>query len=800
MIFLSKWSACLLTGLALLCAPALTQAQTLDQRLMEQLQGEFADYFAAVQAGDADTADSTADEIARISDHAELLALIEGGQLDPAQLDAAFANPVTQGSAGRLLNLIIDARAAAVEELYEDFGHYVLVARLDLAAASLQRLMNDADDATLLRVVETSRHDDQPLIQLQRFGQDGAELAAQALARLEAARRAQATDPTRIRANIRSLSGNQLQRRNATERLRAAGPYSAPLLLETLVDQERVREHPYISQAIVEIGQPLVAPLSAALPHLDPVTAGQVGQALGQIGDPAALPAIQLVLGHDALGSQTQRILSTARDTLAAAAGSNANASAAQMFTDLSARMDRVAVRGEDLPGIDPARNAGIVWTWNEQTNSLVDIAVPTEVFANVLAYRAAEQALAMQGNLDEALTLSLVSNFRRENSLPDGAEDRSYPASNKEAMFYAVLAGPQRLLDVLDVALADADTALALDALAALDATAGTHRLTSQGPNQPLLRALNYPDRRVRFLAAEAMAEALPTTSFEGLDRVMPALSEAVRQSADPMVLVIGSAATTRNEVLAQVEAAGFKAVGATSLSDAGPQLATLPGVDLLVVTGTASEVNQAVSASSRDYRMASAPVVGVVPPAELILIARAAEENPRLTAVDTNQSASEAFAQTLTAAHSAQSSSPIGEEESLAMAMRSAELLHQIGVADTVLSADEAVPALIAGLEDDREALAIAIARSLSVAPGQDAQRALASASLDATGQKQLAFLAALADSARRFGNQLTAPQVNQLADLVQSDDATISLAAATAFGALSLSTGDVTEVVTP
>src|SRR5690606_25830707 len=112
---------------------------------------------------------------------------------------------------------------------------------------------------------------------------------------------------------------------------------------------------------------------------------------------------------------------------------------------------------GQEIPGYDAAEGVGVVWAYADDVG-LVPVPVPGAVYGDVLAMRAAERALQLDPSLDRALSLHLMANLRRENNLPEGAQDPSYSPDRQEATFYALLAGPARLQDVLAQALTDRD------------------------------------------------------------------------------------------------------------------------------------------------------------------------------------------------------------------------------------------------------------------------------------------------------------------------------------------------------
>ena len=114
---------------------------------------------------------------------------------------------------------------------------------------------------------------------------------------------------------------------------------------------------------------------------------------------------------------------------------------------------------------------------------------------------------------------------------------------------FYATVFGPEIAQHVLGKALADHDTSLALDAIAALARTAGGESAL-QGNDQPLVSAMYYPDRRVQYESAMTLAATLPANSFAGDYRVVPLLASAVRSGDEMFAIVIGDDEEARREM----------------------------------------------------------------------------------------------------------------------------------------------------------------------------------------------------------------------------------------------------------
>src|SRR5262249_36582003 len=145
---------------------------------------------------------------------------------------------------------------------------------------------------------------------------------------------------------------------------------------------------------------------------------------------------------------------------------------------------------------------------------------------------------------------------------------------------------GPMYVNPVLARALDENDAALALRAIDALEATAGSNGLVPGGENAPLVRALSHPDRSVRFRAAFALAGANPAAQFPGFYRVVPILAEAVGSTGSPTAIVVGNENTV-NKIAGTLRegAAHYTVFAASGLNDAISQARRAPSFDLIVV-----------------------------------------------------------------------------------------------------------------------------------------------------------------------------------------------------------------------
>lgn len=684
-------------------------------------------------------------------------------------------------------------------QLWDDFNHYTLIARPDLAAAAGTALLGAAQPGELLDVVEASdfKDWDRTLERAQKMD-EVRDVAAQLAQTIQQARIDRSREDTRIAANIDVLDDGKRAFTEATERLRAAGQYAAPQLLATLLDDAKTAQHPFVLSAIVAIGRPLVYPLSVALPDVPAVTQQQLARALAEIGYPLALPYMKQVIENPKTNASAKQTVQSAYDVIARQVRAPANATAADLFYQLGLNEYDAATRGDKPIGFDAATGKGLVWAYIGE-GGLVPTPVPGEIFGDVLALRDAQKALQLSPAMDKALTLWLLANLRRENRLPEGQTDPSYAGHLQPASYYAMLAGPQRQHEVLNRALDDQDTALALDAIAALAATAGPDALVNQsGPIQPLIRAVSYPDRRVRYTAALALANARPKATFADAHRVMPVLAEALRQTDTKYAVVVATTGDAANALRAGVAELGYEAYADTTLDPLRAAIATLPGVDLLVVSGDADTVEALVKSTATDYKLGSVPVLAVVTPGDQLELGRRMANQTRLTTTvkgDTAQlrSAVETSSRSL-------SGEPITGDEAASFASQSVGALAvTVLEGNGVLNPMDAQPALIAALADERTEIAVGASGVLAMFDSSDAQRAIAAAALaTADPAVQVAMLNNLAVSANTFGNRLDAAQTKGLHELVKSSTGDVAQAAAKAHGALQLPTSNAVELL--
>ncbi len=426
-----------------------------------------------------------------------------------------------------LLNpLIVKASTDTLEDNWNDFLHYTVIGRFDLAAGFAQKIIDsNSDPLALLKLSEDNPRGYAIVVRIHADNPELAPLAAKILDIIEKGRFMRRTDTEIIAEEIKRLSSTVRGKYTAIERLRNAGEYAIPFMLEALADEQRKDEFPAITTTLPEIGKAAVRPLTASLVMDNVVVKGEVIKALGKIGYPEALGYLKYIAENDS----SDQLRSLATESINQIDSASADKSAAELFF---ATANNYYYKAESLaPSTDG--NTANIWFWDKQTARLTRQEVDKIYFHELMTTRCCEWALRADKDFGQAISLWLAAFFR-----VDG-KDIKYPeyfgTGHANAMTYATTAGPEYLHEALERAIKDNDKIVALGAVEALARNAGEKSLMYRlKTSQPLVEALSFNDRIVKYSAAIAMAIAEPTEKFAESELVVNNLADALTAQAD--------------------------------------------------------------------------------------------------------------------------------------------------------------------------------------------------------------------------------------------------------------------------
>jgi CheY-like chemotaxis protein len=621
---------------------------------------------------------------------------------------------------------------------------------------------------------------------------------AQLLALADEGMRAKKADTSRIQANLLRLGEGPRPYFLAEKELAYSGPYVVPPALAVLQDPSKKDLHPMVVRALVEIGKPVVLPLLRALATPDDKLKETIAGILGDIGYPYAVPALKGLIETPKVtegvkAAATKALLKIADETLL-------KTPAKQLYLELADKYyyGKIVVADERQPTTD-------FFDWVAGTG-LIYRAAPSKAFGDILAARACTDALKVDPGALEAvaLWLSAMMQMEAKENKPAREIDPFLPKDMPTLDFFADAAGQQHLYRVLDRALTDRNTPVAARACKALERVADEDFLTLYGQGDvgsPLVLAMNYPDQRVRFAAAFALAAIRPTKPFTGAGRVVPTLTEALNLEAQKSVLLVEPEADNRNRLQAKLKEGGWNVVTATSGNQAVASARAMPRIDAAVVSSRTRDVGHAdvISLLRSDYQTAMVPIIVLSYPDDPVKASWLESNIPYLKAAEPSVDA-DALVADIDGLKQKAGSLGLDAEASRAISLRAANVLKEIAMTSRVYSAARARQSLLEGLTQRPDELVIAVLGALSEIPDAEITVAMARIGADDSRPKpvRVAAMKSLARAARTVGNKLDATEIAGLQKLAGSPDDELRDASGEALGALDLDASEGAKLI--
>lgn len=701
-------------------------------------------------------------------------------------------------------------------QLAEDGWHFAAIGRFNYADANFKALVESAPDPVAL--LELSRYNAARTATLVKLvaNADVGPSAKLVLKLLQEGERMLRMDAREIEVNIARLGGPPRVAYQAANNLKASGEYAVPQLIAALRDPKQRDIQPQILQLLPQLGREAITPMSIALEMKDGVTKTSLIRALAGIGYKQAIPYLARVVANAKEASGEAK--SSARTALSQLGSPSDDT--AQLFRLLAEDYYNDA---ESLRA-DARFNNANVWYWDAAEQDLRYIAVPREIYNDVMTMRCAEACLKVQPANPEAMALWVAANFRREAKLGMdveseaaselAAKDATKPEGYPRAIYFARAAGPLYNHMALSRAVRDKDPGVALGTIAALNATAGAGAMVGgEEYKQGLSSALAFPNRLVRIKAALAIARSLPQSQFAGSQNVVPVLSEALGQTGRVAALVIDADAQSLNAFQGVLRAEKYEVVGEARLASAleRARRERVPGIDAVLI---ASDVQgpalaESVAELRKNFETAAAPILIVVKKGDTAAANRVARQYGGVDTVlaevvelgSPEETAKNVMGK-LDAAARKLGRKPMDAGAATGLAMEALEALRLLAVnRSSVFEFVRAEGGLIGAVEQGEERLRVKAAEVLALVPTDTAQKALARTALDEKNSELLrvSAFAALADSARFNGNKLDAALVEKVVG-VAKDEKNLSLrtACSRALGALNLTTNDVSEII--
>ena len=432
--------------------------------------------------------------------------------------------------AGLIATLILTSLGLGqtLEDNWNDFLHYTKIGRFDLAAGYAQAVVDsNPDPVELLMLSETNVQGYSILLKVKdnKPNSELAKVTDQLLAVIEEGRYQRRSTPKIIAEEIRRLSSTARGKYSAVKRLKNAGEYAIVYMLDAMADDTRKDELPNIIWALPQVGKDAIRPLATALQTDNIAVKAEIIKALGKIGYPQSLAYLKYVAEKDESGELRQIAEASISEIDPAAL----KLPAAQLFYRLSEHYY------DHSPSLEPIEESqtGNIWFWDKETRRLTMNKVDRKYFYELMAMRECENALKADSGFGMAIGLWVASFFKAEATgieMPDYFGD-----GHADAMTYATTAGPKYLHQALARAIKDENAYVALQCVESLATVAGEKSLLYRmGIDQPLVRALRFNDKAVKFSAAIAIAAAGPQNQFPESSLITENLAAALSADAN--------------------------------------------------------------------------------------------------------------------------------------------------------------------------------------------------------------------------------------------------------------------------
>jgi HEAT repeat protein len=386
------------------------------------------------------------------------------------------------------------------------------------------------DDATLMAIRD--KYGAGTFLRLDDFPETR-KYAEPLVTQLSDATRRQLRHPLRISESISELVRTPEERRYAVARLREAGAYAVPALVEALGKPDlSPADRALLVHGMGRLDAKAVPALIAVLDSPDPAIAADAASALGAIGDRRAVPFL-IAKAADRKRPTPPAVKSAARSAIERITGKSLEAqseSPVRLLTDAawSFHRHRVGFPGETVA----------VWEWDQAAKGPA-LRVLTKAQAESVFARKLGQAAVDLDPGDFKAKVALASAELEEATDRVGFD--ALGAKESPAIASTAAMGPEVLTAVVRDSIADGKPELTAAAVLALGKASRDLPLTGpDGSVHPLVEALGSPGRRAQIAAARAIIAMAPERPFPGSSRLVPVLARLVDNQAAPRGVVI--------------------------------------------------------------------------------------------------------------------------------------------------------------------------------------------------------------------------------------------------------------------
>ncbi|HMC64604.1 MAG TPA: hypothetical protein VKI65_06670, partial [Gemmataceae bacterium] len=468
------------------------------------------------------------------------------------------------------------------------------VGKFDLAAEHLKGLLaakpSDEDLLTIeeaegmsafLRLERIPKWSDDPKVH-----KEAQQNARELIRRVSTALQKKLNDPDRIKKYIKNLSASPEEREFAIVELQRSGAVAVPHLLNEFRQAQDAATRGDIASVLPLLRRDAVPPLIAGLDIDDPALKVELIKVLRQRTEKGAVPYLwhlttadkELPLVRSTATAATAELLGVAPDKLP---------QAKVALTHEAERYYRHQVRFPNALAtrrLDAKQAAAEVIIWRWDGKQLVSESRTESQAEEYYGLRFARQALELDPAYQPAqlvfLSMALDKGYER------GGIDKPLSTAAPTVRELLATVNPDLLIAVLERALEENRLPVILGTVQALGDLAEVRATKASGFDAPpLVKALNYSDRRVQFAAADALLRIPGNRPQAVSSQIVEVLRRALAGDAAPKAAV-GDFNNERGMAIADaVREAGFEPVVVRTGRDLVRRLNQASDVDVVMV-----------------------------------------------------------------------------------------------------------------------------------------------------------------------------------------------------------------------
>jgi len=472
------------------------------------------------------------------------------------------------------------------------------LARYRLAKRYLEMLLEkNPDGAELLKLRD--RFGPAELLRLSRV-QELRPASSDLLKKVNEAFGAASKDTQRIDRLVAKLAATPREREVALVTLRDSGATAIPRLLVSLGDPKNSEDHKLLVYALAKLGPEVVPSLLAAMDSPNPELRISVAEALGWIGSRDAIPHL-LYPAYSSAENEKVRLKS-----LEAIKRIAKNESIVQGSLGAAAALRRQALAhlsGKLEPEAGPDGTVD-AWVWDEGAGTIAAVPVTPTAASLFAGTRFAANAARLSPENAESQAVFLALSLGRE--AHSAGWSKPVATGPGTAHDLALSSGEKASVRALQIALENHNADAARGALQVL----GELGSPANADNSSLHAALNYPNARIQFAAANAI---MNRGNVDASQRLLEVFSRVLNGAGQAHGVVIEPNTTRSQLLVSQLDGFGYKALIAQTGREGFRLAAESANVAIVVVNANCADwaLSETIVNLRADQRTASAPIV---------------------------------------------------------------------------------------------------------------------------------------------------------------------------------------------